>query len=144
MRKVLCIVIILCTLISVTGCGYATQIKRNQYLNLYENEENFVSLTGKVTEVDNGKNAQILKIECSDLLDYVSQKEYERIQYRVWSDLPLDLEVGDTITFVTVPADCENSYTLPIVSIDKDGENILDLEEGKDNLIAWVNQLQYK
>lgn len=144
MRRVLCIAIILCTLISATGCGYATQIKRNQYLNLYEKEENYVSLTGTVTEVDNGENAQILKIECSVLLDYVSPKDYECIQYRVWSDLPLDLEVGDTITFVTVPADCENSYTLPIVSVNKDGEYILDLEEGKDNLITWVNQLQYK
>ena len=144
MRKVLCIVMILCTLISATGCGYATQIKRNQYLNLYEKEESFVSLTGKVTEVDNGKNTQILKIECSDLLDYVSPKEYEDIQYRVFSDQSLDLEVGDTITFITVPAEYKYSDTLPIVSVVQDGETLLDLEEGKDNLIAWANQLQYK
>ena len=144
MKRILCFIIIICALISATGCGYATQRKRNQYLNLYEKEENFVSLTGKVTEVDNGENAQILKIECPDLLNYVSQKEYERIQYRVYSDLPLDLEVGETITFITVPAECEYSYTLSIVSVDKDGENILDFEKGKASLIAWANQLQYK
>ena len=74
MKRILCFIIIICAFISATGCGYATQRKRNQYLNLYEKEENFVSLTGKVTEVDNGENAQILKIECPDLLNYVSQK----------------------------------------------------------------------
>ena len=143
MKKLLCCVIIICTLISVSGCQYALERKKNQYFEIYEIEENFVSLTGEVLEVEyNGM--QLVKIKCDELLEYVTEKEYERIHYKVLCDSPLNLEVGDTITFVTVPEHRKYSYCIPIVFVSKDGETLLELEEGKENLIEWVNQLGLK
>lgn len=149
MKKLMCYVIIICTLLSATGCQYFVERQKNQYLEIYKNEENYVSFTGTVTSVDNREHAQIITIDCDDLLNYVSEEKYERVFYRVFSNLPLSLEVGDIITFVTTPNQFEYRQTrydncLPIVSIDKNGEIILDLKEGKENLYAWVNQLGIK
>ena len=33
---------------------------------------------------------------------------------------------------------------LPIVEIIKENQSLLDYKTGKENLITWVNQLQYK
>ena len=146
MKKFLCFAVIICTLISVSGCQYALERKKNQYNEIYHDEENYITFTGKITEFVTkvGSDGQLVKIECSDLLNHVSDEEYKRIYYRVLSDQPLDLEIGDTITFVTVPKDLKNSYCLPIVFVCKDDIILLELEEGKENLFDWVDQLQLK
>ena len=59
-------------------------------------------------------------------------------------DLEIFTTIGDTITFVTVPEHRKYSYCIPIVFVSKDGETLLELEEGKENLIEWVNQLGLK
>ena len=146
MRKFICCIIAICTLLSAAGCQYALDRKKNQYYEIYQDEGNYFAFTGEITEfVTNvGYVGQLVKIDCGDLLDHISDEEYKHIYFSISSDLPLDLDIGDTIVFVTVPKNIQFSYCLPIVAVEKDGETLLALEVGKQNLFDWVEQLQLK
>ena len=146
MKKYICCIIAICTLLSAAGCQYALDRKKNQYYEIYQDEGNYIAFTGEITEFVTkvGYVGQLVKIECGDLLNHISDEEYKRIYYRVLSDQPLDLDIGDTIVFVTVPKDIQFSYCLSIVAVEKNGEVLLALEDGKQNLFDWVEQLQLK
>jgi hypothetical protein len=146
MRKFICCIIAICTLLSAAGCQYALDRKKNQYYEIYKDQSNYFAFTGEITEFFTkvGYVGQFVKIDCGDLLDHISDEEYKHIYYRVLSDQPLDLDIGDTIVFVTIPKHIQFSDCLPIVAVEKDGEILLPLEDGKQNLFDWVEQLQLK
>ena len=146
MRKLICCIIAICTLLSVTGCQYALDRKKNKYYEIYQDESNYFTFTGEITEIvtNVGYVGPHVKIDCGDLLDHISDEEYKHVYFSISSDQPLDLDIGDTIVFVTIPKHIQISDCLPIVAVEKDGEILLSLEDGKQNLFDWVEQLQLK
>jgi hypothetical protein len=56
----------------------------------------------------------------------------------------INICIGDTIVYTTVPNCLDHMSYLPIVEICKNDETILGFEEGKENLINFVKQIQYK
>ena len=100
----------------------------------YSDDQNYVILTVEVTEFD--KNNVIIK--CEKLRNYLSFQK-ELCDYYIYSDNFVQLQAEDEIEFVTVPFHFYNGHKLPIVELKKDGITLLAYEEGKKNLIDWVN-----
>ena len=51
----------------------------------------------------------------------------------------MELQVGEEIQFTTVPFHFYNGHKLPIVELKIDENTLLSFEDGKENLIDWVN-----
>ena len=62
----------------------------------------------------------------------------------IFSNYDIDIQVGDNVMFITSNIRFEYIEWLPIVSITRDNITLLEYNEGKKNLINWVNQLQMK
>ena len=147
MKKVLSC-ILLFSLFFLTGCIKTT---KEEYLKIYNNEENFITLTGEITQ------CEYKNFEASDRLNYtvivyVKSGELEKYigtnsdsqEFWVFSDLYLNLVVGDKITFTLCKKNPKGTAWLPIIEIIKEEKTLLDYKAGKENLLAWVDQLQYK
>ena len=143
MRKLLYFVIIL-TFIFMSGCQTALERDKREMLEIYGNDDNYITLIGEVTEIDSESNYNImLSIKCENLKQYDVNADDE-CKYSVFSSSNVNIGVGDTIVYKTVPNRFDYMEFLPIVAIDKNDETILGFEEGKENLISWVKQLQFK
>lgn len=114
-------------------------------LEKYENLENYITLNGIVEEIeiDNSKFLQKITIECNELKNYISTED-NYCEYLIYSNFDIILNIGDNISFITVPYRFYRSQLLPIVSIVKDSTTILNFNDGKECLIDWVKQLQMK
>lgn len=143
MRKLLCLVIIL-TFVFMSSCQTALERDKREMLEIYGNDDNYITLIGEVTEIDSESSYNImLTIKCEDLKQYNVNADDE-CKYSVFSFSNIDIGVGDTIVYKTVPNRFDYMEFLPIVAIDKNDTTILGFEEGKENLISWVKQLQFK
>ena len=135
MKKFTSVLLILSFLsIALFGCYSPDQILANEMIEKYSDNNNYVELSGEVVEFDNN----YIIIKCEELKEYIGYED-DFCDYQIYSDKVLDLNVGDKIDFITVPFHFYNGHRLPIVELIKDGETLLILEEGKANLIEWVN-----
>ena len=100
----------------------------------YSDIQNYVTLTGEVIEI----NENNVIIKCEELNDYISYED-ELCDYYIHSDQFIELQVGEEIQFTTVPFHFYNGHKLPIVELKIDENTLLSFEEGKENLINWVN-----
>lgn len=152
MKKIIsCILII--SLFFITGCGDPLSITKTkeQYLEIYNNEENFITLTGEITQfeykyfenADYSHHSIIVDIRCDEFKKHLSI-DYDIQEFWIFSNSYLDLGVGDIITFTMCKKKSEHNTWLPIVEVIKDNQSLLEYKTGKENLITWVNQLQYK
>ena len=143
MKKLLCLVIIL-TFVFMLGCQTALERDKRAMLEIYGNDDNYITLIGEVTEIDSESSYNVmLSIKCEELKQYNINADDE-CKYSVFSSSNVNIGVGDTIVYKTIPNRFDYMEFLPIVAIDKNDETILDFEEGKENLISWVKQLQFK
>ncbi len=127
---------ILITLLAVflSGCHLSNLILRKKMLEKYSDDQNYVTLTGEVIEFKEHN----VTIECEELQDYISYQSKSCI-YHIYSNHFIELSVGEQIEFTTVPWHFYNGHRLPIVELKIDGNILLSFEEGKENLIEWVN-----
>ncbi len=100
----------------------------------YSDNRNYVTLTGEVIEF----NENNVIIKCEELNDYLSYED-ELCDYYIYSDQFVELQVGEEIQFTTVPFHFYNGHKLPIVELKIDENTLLSFEEGKENLLDWVN-----
>lgn len=103
-------------------------------LDKYSDNQNYVTLSGVIIEYSGND----IIIECEELKTYITYED-EICNYYIYSEETLDLNVGDIIEFVTVPFHFYNGHKLPIVELKINGNTLLDFDDGKDNLIYWVN-----
>lgn len=127
-------VVMLLFIVFLYGCNPANKKLANKMLEKYSNEQNYVELSGMILEYD--ENSVIIK--CEGLKLYIPYED-EICDYYIYSQETLDLNVGDIINFVTVPFHFYNGHKLPIVELEINGNTLLTFEEGKNNLIEWVN-----
>ena len=116
------------------GCKSSNQILAKKMIEKYSNNQNYVTLTGEVIE----QNQYRIVIKCEELNDYLSYED-ELCRYYIYSDEFLVLQVGEEIQFTTVPFHFYNGHRLPIVELKINENVLLSFEEGKENLIDWVN-----
>lgn len=132
--KKLAIMITFFLAILMTGCHSSNQKLANKMIEKYSEDQNYVSLSGEIIEF----NENNVIIKCEDLNEYLSYED-ELCDYYIYSDQIIELSVGDQIDFVTVPFHFYNGHKLPIVELKINGTILLTFEEGRENLINWVN-----
>lgn len=118
----------------LSGCNISNQKLTKKMIEKYSDNQNYVTLTGEVIEF----NENNVIIKCEELNDYISYED-ELCDYYIYSDEFVELQVGDEIQFTTVPFHFYNGHELPIVELKIDENTLLSFEEGKENLIDWVN-----
>ena len=118
----------------LTGCNLSNQKLAKKMIEKYSEDQNYVTLTGEVIEF----NENNVIIKCEELNDYISYED-ELCNYYIYSDQFVELQVGEEIQFTTVTFHFYNGHKLPIVELKIDENTLLSFEEGKENLIDWVN-----
>ena len=118
----------------LSGCNISNQKLAKKMIEKYSDNQNYVTLTGEVIEI----NENNIVIKCEELTDFISYED-ELCDYYIYSDEFVELEVGDEIKFTIVPFHFYNGHKLPIVELRIDEITLLSFEEGKENLIDWVN-----
>ena len=120
--------------LSITLLFGCNQPLRNKMVEKYSNNDNYVCLSGEVIKIDDN----YIEIRCEELNNYLSYED-DLCSYYIYSDNSIDLLIGDRIAFVTVPFHFYNGHKLPIVELKRNGDTLLTFDEGKENLIDWVN-----
>ena len=132
MKKITIIFILL--IVFLSGCNISNQNLAKNMIEKYSDNQNYVTLTGEVIEI----NENNVIIKCEELNDYISYED-ELCDYYIYSDQFVELQVGEEIQFTTVPFHFYNGHKLPIVELRIDENLLLSFEDGKENLIDWVN-----
>ena len=132
MKKFTIIFILL--IVFLSGCNISNQNLAKKMIEKYSDNQNYVTLTGEVIEI----NENNVVIKCEELNDYINYED-ELCDYYIYSDQFIELQVGEEIQFTTVPFHFYNGHKLPIVELKIDENTLLSFEDGKENLIDWVN-----
>ena len=138
MKKLICILFVI-VLSFMLSCYPALENLKSKMIDKYTNDKNYVTLSGEIIE----SNDDYVEIKCEELTNYINCTK-ENCHYYIYSEQTIELSVGDQIEFITVPFHFYDGQKLPIVELKKGGKTLLSFEEGKKNLINWVNQLQGK
>ena len=115
------------------GCAPILRKRMREY---FSKESVYVLVQGEVTRIeDNNYVLVLLRDE-----DAPSDWNGRTVSFLVHTDTKIEelLSVGDIIFFHTATFMFYSGYTRPIVSIEKDGETYLSLEEGKENLFEFI------
>ena len=116
------------------GCNLSNQKLAEKMIEKYSDNQNYVTLVGEI--IDFNENNVVIK--CVELTDYISYED-EFCDFYIYSDNVVELQVGEQIKFTTVPFHFYNGHKLPIVELKTDENILLSFEDGKENLIDWVN-----
>ena len=133
MKKFRFLIILLVTFLS--SCTLSNHILAQKMLKKYSDDQSYVTLSGEITKIN--KNNNVI-IKCEDLNNYINYQS-ELCDYHIYSTYIIELSIGDKIDFITVPFHFYNGHKLPIVELKIEGKTLLLFEEGKENLINWVN-----
>ena len=127
---------ILLTLLVVflSGCNVSDQKLAEKMIGRYSEDHNYVTLVGEVVESEDNN----VIIKCNNLNEYIGYED-ELCDYYIYSNQFIELSAGEQIEFTTVPFHFYNGHKLPIVELKADNNILLSFEEGKENLIDWVN-----
>ena len=133
MKKILYIIFFI-FLILIAGCTSTNNKLIKKMNEKYSDNQSYVYLSGEVIEVDGND----IIIKCEELKEYINYED-EFCDYVIYSNEILELHIGEQIYFKTVPYHFYNGHKLPIVEIKVKENTILSFDEGKKNLLNWVN-----
>ena len=125
-------------LIFLCSCSSATKIM------YYSQKENYVSVTGTVSTIKFNESYTALYVTLSELSTRLDDtcfkivgKNLEIVQTNRIED---KLTIGEQITFITAPKYFGDGYVMPIVAISIKGEELLEFDEGYENLLDWLSE----
>ena len=113
-------------------------------IEYYSQKENYISVTGTVSSIKYNEEATALYIDFSELSSVLNDTCFnivgENLEIVKANRIDDKLKIGEQITFVTAPKYFGDGYVMPIVAISISGENMLDFEEGYNNLLDWLSK----
>ena len=133
-KKIFVMLMVCLLVVLLAGCHLSDQILAKKMIEKYSDNQNYVTLTGEVIEID----GYHVTIKCEELNDYISYED-GFCAYLIYSDQLVEVQAGEEIQFTTVPFHFYNGHRLPIVELKSNGNTLLSFEEGKRNLLEWVN-----
>ena len=127
----------------LSACDFNAPL-RNKMLDFYNQNSNYVQLTGVVMKMECLEELDQLRIGVKILTEnhsFSSVVENEYVDFVIvnWSVNSFELKINDTIDFTSAPFYFYNGHIYPIVEIKKDGQEYLSFHEGKDNYLKWIN-----
>ena len=108
------------------------QAKQNMY-KYYLDDANYNWYVGVVKE----KHGDLLSIQFGNTIDELKWTDCFWDYSNVGEDLSSYFEIDEMIEFCT-PGRFDKNMQYPLTSIKKDGKILLGFEEGKNNLLYWV------
>ena len=119
----------------LSACDYNAPL-RNHMIEYYSQDSNYVDLVGKVINIENEAKCEIVIIS--------GDCEYFKLNvngyYFSFCGSAQGVEEGDIISFTTAPMLFYNGDKYRIVYLEKDGEIVYTFEEGKRNLLIWIEE----
>lgn len=136
--RYLTLLTVICLVFSIFfACGFLDNQK-----GYYSNKENYINVTGIITNVKYNDTLDIMYITLSDIspkLDDCCFKIVgENLKIVQKNGVDDKLELGKNIDFVTAPKYFGDGYVMPIVSLSVDGEELLSFEDGYSNFQTWL------
>lgn len=136
--KYLCIVIIISlAFLMLVSCD------RKEMIEYYAEKDNYVTITGTVSHVKLSEDSSALYLAFDDMSKQLSDNNFKVIgdNLIIVQDRLGDgtIQPGDKLVFITAPRYFGDGYVMPIVSIKKDGVELLSFEDGVNNLLAWLD-----
>lgn len=119
---------------------------RNHMISYYSDDSNYVNLVGRIVDMqdDVTNKHQRRQIEIIILSGNCTEKEFKfntpTGYYFSFCGPAQGVKEGDIISFTTAPMLFYNGDTYRIVSLEKDGEIFYTFEEGKQNLLDWIEE----
>lgn len=109
----------------------------------YADNNNYISVVGTVSSINQAEDQSVLYLE----FDNMSIQLSDNIFKVVGNNLSIlqdnlngkELQIGDTLAFVTAPRYFGDGYVMPIVSIKRDDLVLLEFEEGVNNFLRWID-----
>ena len=105
----------------------------------YSQKDNFISVTAEITNINVSAENGMWYLGFKDLPDVFSDNCFKIIKENC--NIIVDnggndaLKQGDNITFVTAPRYFGDGYVMPIVAVYKNGEALLEFDEGYENFM---------
>lgn len=113
-------------------------------IEYYSQKENYISVTGTVSNIQYNEDTTALYIDLSELSPVLDDTCFkivgENLEIVKTNKIDDKLKTGERITFITAPKYFGDGYVMPIVAISISGENLLDFEEGYKNLLDWLSE----
>ncbi len=121
---------------SLTSCTLTE--KEKEY---YRHKENYIEASGTVTHVKYNENSTVLYLAFSDLSAKFDDNSFEVVgnNLTILKSKNVEINLGDTLTFMTAPEYFGDGYIMPIVALWKDDECLLDFETGFANFQNYIN-----
>ena len=130
--------------LSVCLCIILSSCSRLQQIDYYSNQDNYVNATGTVVHIAYDEDNTALYLGFDDL-----DPEFDDTCFKIIGDnLPIvqengideQIQIGDTVEFITAPKYFGDGYVMPIVAIYVDEVELLGFDEGFENFIEWLEQ----
>ncbi len=127
---------------SLTAC--IDKMYQNRMVDYYSDDNNYVELTGNVIErVKSGEeytNVLTIKVTSSGDDFYMYGSDTGDFCLYFNQELLDGIFEGDTIIFKSAPRIFYDGQKYPIVSLNKEGKELLTFQEGKDSYIEWIKR----
>lgn len=137
MKKSRIILIILCAVFALFFMAVSIllflipSIRENRY---YANEENYIEATGVINHINRSGSTLYLGIANIEPAGFFSDSSFQisGMNYKMVERTGLfdDLQIGDTVTFISAPGIFGDGFSMHIVSISKEGKTYLTFEAG--------------
>ena len=125
-------------LVFLCSCNSPRKIK------YYSQKENYISVTGTVSNITYDEDSTALYIDLCELSSVLEDTCFkivgENLEIVQTNKIDDKLKIDEQITFITAPKYFGDGYVMPIVAITIHGENLLDFEEGYENLLDWLSE----
>ncbi len=146
MKKALILFVSLLCILSLVSCELlSNEPLRKEMLEYYNEDDNYEELIGEIksTEYKDDIDELFLEIDLkTDNHDFSvnATTGYGEFTLVNQSNYRFDLELNDVITFSSATMHFYNGHVLPIISIEKNGEQLLSFSDGKENYINWIKE----
>jgi len=137
--KLITIITITCILfVLFCACNLSEKIE------YYSQKENYISVTGIVSNINYNEDSTTLYIDLSELSPVLDDTCFkivgENLEIVKANKIDDRLKTGERITLITAPKYFGDGYVMPIVAISISGENLLDFEKGYKNFLDWLSK----
>lgn len=137
--KLVTVIISICVLLVLLCSCNSPKI-----IEYYSQKENYISVTGTVSNIKYNEDATALYVNFSELSPILDDTCFkivgENLEIVKAKKIGDKLKTGAQIIFITAPKYWGDGYVMPIVAISISGENLLDFEDGYKNLIDWLSR----
>ena len=130
--------------LSVVSCDFNAPL-RNRMLNYYTEDSNYVLLVGEIKNIKYSKDNKKIFLEINIItsdhnIPTNSTTGYGEFAIINWDNYQLPINVGDDVVFTTAPMYFYDGHFLPIVHLEKDGQEYLSFSDGKEDYCNWIKE----